>query len=188
MKVKVIKVNENDPNHISHKVFQKVIDVQFCGTLNRHFVFEYDYKTELIEQTYCVNCEVMEDKQLELFPNLGPSKDNPPNQNINARIFDSGAKRDSDNDKPYVHNILGYTRLRYGYHSNLGAAKYGDGNFKLGFPKESAIQSLDRHLAKYMDGDRSEDHLSAIIFNTQLIMLAEQKEGIKVDHYFNKNK
>lgn len=36
-----------------------------------------------------------------------------------------------------------------------------------------------------MDGDRSEDHLSAIIFGVQLCMLNEQKEGMNADYYFN---
>lgn len=104
--------------------------------------------------------------------------------NEEARVFESGAKRDSDSNKPYVHNLLGYTRLRFGYLTRIGASKYGDGNFLKGFPKEDALKSLDRHLAKYLDGDRSEDHLAAIIFNTQLIMLEEKREGMKPDHYF----
>lgn len=100
------------------------------------------------------------------------------------RVFDTGAKRDSDEDKPYVHNLLGYTRLRFGYLTRKGALKYGDGNFLKGFPKESSLASLDRHLAKYIDGDRSEDHLASIIFNAQLVMLEEKKEGIKPDNWF----
>ena len=66
----------------------------------------------------------------------------------------------------------------------MGANKYGDGNFLKGMPKEDSIKSLDRHLAKYLDGDMSEDHLAAIIFNVQLIMLEEKKEGMQADHYF----
>lgn len=106
---------------------------------------------------------------------------------MEERVFQSGAKRDSDEDKPYVHNLQGYTRLRFGYLTRMGAKKYGDGNFLLGFPKEDALRSLDRHLAKYLDGDRSEDHLSALIFNVQLVMLEEKREGIKPDHYFKIN-
>ena len=101
-----------------------------------------------------------------------------------VRIFETGAKRDSDINKPYVHNLTGYLRLRFGYLTRTGAHKYGNGNFLKGFPKESAIQSLDRHWAKYLNGDNSEDHLSAMIFGIQLIMLEEQKEGLKEDHYF----
>lgn len=104
------------------------------------------------------------------------------------REFDSGAKRDSDSDKPAIHNLKGYTRLRFGYHMRLGANKYGDANWEKGIPTKSYEESNDRHWAKYLAGDRSEDHLSAMIFNIQGIMLNEQKEGIPDDYYFNKLK
>jgi hypothetical protein len=103
-----------------------------------------------------------------------------------ARVFKSGAKRDSDDNKPYIHNLQGYTRLRFGYLTRMGADKYGDGNFLKGFPKEDSLSSLDRHLAKYLNGDRSEDHIAAIIFNAQLVMLEEKKEGMEADFYFHK--
>jgi hypothetical protein len=103
---------------------------------------------------------------------------------MNERIFESGAKRDSDDRKPYVHNLLGYTRLRFGYLTRMGAEKYGDSNFIKGMPTDQALASIDRHLARYIDGDRSEDHLSAIIFNVQLVMMNDKKDGIPADHYF----
>lgn len=101
------------------------------------------------------------------------------------REFESGAKRDSNYNKPFIHNLLGYTRQRFGYHTNLGARNYGDGNFLKGIPTPVALESLDRHLASYMSGDRSEDHLSAIIFGAQLCMMNEKADGISADHYFN---
>ena len=101
------------------------------------------------------------------------------------REFITGAVRDSNNNKPFIHNLQGYTRQRFGYHTNLGARNYGDGNFLKGIPTPVALESLDRHLASYMDGDRSEDHLSAIIFGVQLCMLNEKKEGMNADYYFN---
>lgn len=102
------------------------------------------------------------------------------------REFASGAKRDNDNLKSAIHNLKGYTRLRFGYHMRLGANKYGDANWEKGIPTKSYEESTDRHWAKYLAGDRSEDHLSAMIFNIQGIMLNEQKEGITDDYYFNK--
>lgn len=101
-----------------------------------------------------------------------------------ARVFDTGAKRDSNVGKPYIHNLLGYTRQRFGYHMALGAAKYGDGNWLKGLPTECYLESVDRHLAAYMTGDRSEDHLSAIVFGIQGCMINEEKTGIKPDHYY----
>lgn len=102
--------------------------------------------------------------------------------------FKSGAKREEKSNKPYVHSIKGYTRLRFGFHMNLGAKAHGDKNWEKGLPTDSYLESVDRHLAQYLNGDRSEDHLSAIIFNTQGLMINEQKEGVKEDYYFNKKK
>lgn len=66
----------------------------------------------------------------------------------------------------------------------MGAAKYGDDNFLKGIPTECYLESLDRHLAAYMEGNSEEDHLAAIIFNAQGCMLNEQKQGIASNHYF----
>lgn len=99
--------------------------------------------------------------------------------------FISGAVRENKNNKAYIHNLKGYTRLRFGYHMNLGSKAHGDSNWELGIPSNSYAEGLDRHWALYLDGDRSEDHLSAIIFAVQGIMLNERKdERIEADHYF----
>ena len=101
------------------------------------------------------------------------------------RVFDSGSKRDNDSNKPLVNHLDPYVRLRYGYLLRQGANKYGKNNWKLGQPTEAALESLHRHLAKFELGDVSEDHLSAIIFNVQIIMKNEEKQGVQPDHYFN---
>lgn len=100
------------------------------------------------------------------------------------KIFESGAKREEKSHKPYVHSFKGYTRIRFGYHMTKGAMLHGDKNWELGLPTESYEESNDRHWAQYLSGDRSEDHLSAMIFNIQGIMLNEQKEGVEADNYF----
>lgn len=100
------------------------------------------------------------------------------------RVFESGSQRDDDTDKPLVNHLTAYLRLRFGYLLRMGANKYGKNNWQKGQPTETALESLHRHLAKYEIGDRSEDHLAAIIFNVQLIMKNEEKEGIKIDEYY----
>jgi hypothetical protein len=102
------------------------------------------------------------------------------------RIFDSGSKRDNDESKPLVNHLDPYTRLRFGYLLRAGANHYGKNNWKKGQPDEAAIESLNRHLALHEFGDRTEDHLSAMIFNIQLLMKNEEKAGIKFNHYFKK--
>lgn len=102
-----------------------------------------------------------------------------------SRVFDSGAMRDANDDKPAIHNLLGYTRQRFGYHMRMGANKYGDSNWLKGMPTDQYLESVDRHLAAYMEGNRSEDHLSAIIFGIQGCMINERNEGVNADYYFN---
>jgi hypothetical protein len=102
------------------------------------------------------------------------------------RIFDSGSKRDNDDSKPLVNHLDAYTRLRFGYLLRAGANQYGKNNWKKGQPDEAALESLNRHLAFYEIGDKTEDHLSAMIFNIQLLMKNEEKAGIKFDNYFKK--
>lgn len=111
-------------------------------------------------------------------------------EDLKERTFSSGAKRDSNKYKPYVHNLKGYTRLRFGYHMNAGAQNYGDSNWEKGMPSESYLESMDRHMAKYLYNlqnnlPQEEDHLSAIIFGAQGCMMNEQQMGIKPDYYYN---
>ncbi len=104
--------------------------------------------------------------------------------NPDNRVFDSGSQRDNDFNKPLTTNLTPYARLRYGYHMRKNANKYGKGNWELGQPNEALLESADRHLCQYMMGDRSEDHLSAIIFGMVMLMQNEQREGINIDFYF----
>lgn len=100
------------------------------------------------------------------------------------RVFESGSQRDDDTNKPLPNHLDPYLRLRFGYLLRMGGNRYGKGNWRLGQPTETALESLHRHLAKYEMGCREEDHLSAIIFNVMLIMKNEEKDGVSVDNYF----
>ena len=103
---------------------------------------------------------------------------------MKKKRFKTGAVREKKSHKPYVHNLKGFTRLRFGYHMNLGAQQHGDKNWEKGLPDESYTESMDRHMAQYIMGDRSEDHLSAIIFAVNGLMDNERKAGVSVDYYF----
>lgn len=105
---------------------------------------------------------------------------------VKSRVFESGAKRDASLGKPNCHDLQGYTMLRFGYHMELGEQNYGESNYLKGIPDQAALESLSRHYAKFIAGYDDEDHLSAIMFNIQLLMLNQQKAGISVDYYFNK--
>jgi len=105
------------------------------------------------------------------------------------RVFESGSQRDDDTNKPLPSHLDAYLRLRFGYLLRHGANHYDKGNWRKGQPNETALESLHRHLAKfeinhYKGVEQDEDHLSAIIFNVQLIMKNEEKDGISVDNYY----
>lgn len=107
------------------------------------------------------------------------------NQPKKIQEFSTGAKREDKSRKPFVHNLKGYTRIRFGYHMTKNAPNHGDSNWEKGIPDKSYSDSIDRHWAQWLDGDRSEDHLSAIIFGIQGLMINEKNQGIPADHYFN---
>ena len=55
-----------------------------------------------------------------------------------------------------------------------GAAKYSADNWKKGMPLSVYFNSAVRHLFMWFFGDRREDHLAAVIFNVQCIMVMER--------------
>lgn len=152
----------------------------------------YDTETNEGDSKYCTIdriIEIMEDRIKEFSENEIKS---PVSNSIKTnRVFDSGSQRDDDTDKPLPNHLDAYVRMRYGYLLRDGATHYGKGNWKKGQPKETAIESLHRHLGWFeinheLGIPQDEDHLSAMIFNIQLIMKNEQKEGITVDNYYKK--
>jgi hypothetical protein len=143
-----------------------------------------DFTIKQIGNDFEVNPVVGKNSGLEW--DAFPKRTNTPEElNATKRKFETGAVRDSNKGKPFIHCLLGYTRQRFGYHMAKNAGKYGEFNFLKGIPTEAYLESLDRHLAAYMAGDRSEDHLSSILFGVQGLMLNEEKEGIKANHYFH---
>jgi len=54
-------------------------------------------------------------------------------------------------------------------HMERGAEKYEDRNWEKGGKLSRHLNSAMRHLQQYLEGDRSEDHLSASIYNSMAI-------------------
>lgn len=54
-----------------------------------------------------------------------------------------------------------------------GAKKYGEHNWTLGQPTSRSFSSWLRHAMQYAEGDTSEDHLAATIFNAMSIIHVE---------------
>lgn len=113
----------------------------------------------------------------------------------NQREFESGSKRDNNDNKPLTFELNPYMLMRYGYHMKKGALNYGKGNWELGQPDADVWESMSRHFTQaYMCfkfpkqanemGINKEDHLSAILFGINMLMHNECLNGVAVDRYF----
>ena len=91
--------------------------------------------------------------------------------------FSTGSRRDTDEGKPRFDLVSASALRRLACHMAQGAKKYGDNNWRLGQPMTRFEASMLRHAFDYMAGDRTEDHLSALLFNAMAIM--DQEERIK---------
>lgn len=84
--------------------------------------------------------------------------------------FETGARRDTQDDKPRYGLIPPYPLYRLAMHYTNGAKKYGENNWTKGMPMSRTWESLERHVQAYKDGDESEDHLAAIAWNAFALM------------------
>ncbi len=94
--------------------------------------------------------------------------------------FETGAVRDTSTGKGRFDLIPAYPLHRLAKLYEAGAIKYADRNWEKGIPTGRFMDSAFRHLMNYQDGDRSEDHLTAVVWNMfGLIWTQEQvKRGL----------
>jgi hypothetical protein len=81
------------------------------------------------------------------------------------RDFSTGSVRDRAAGKGSPHLASVFALRRYFRHLENGAKKYGDRNWELGQPDSSYVDSAMRHLLAFMEGDKTEDHLAALVWN-----------------------
>jgi hypothetical protein len=82
--------------------------------------------------------------------------------------FESGMVRDVNNDKPMYSLIWRPMLKRWAELMTRGAKKYGKNNWMLASGEEELERFKDsalRHMYQWLDGDLSEDHAAAILFN-----------------------
>ena len=91
------------------------------------------------------------------------------------REFESGAVRDYSEGKGRCDLLPACALLRLAKHYEAGAKKYGDRNWEKGQPTSVLMDSALRHLFKYLDGWKDEDHLSAATWNILGAMWMEEK-------------
>ena len=88
--------------------------------------------------------------------------------------FDTGAMRDTSDDKPRPDLISPFAEERLGEWLRKGALKYNEHNWAKGMPMSRCLASLCRHVMKYKQGLKDEDHLSAIMFNAMALIHYEE--------------
>jgi hypothetical protein len=88
----------------------------------------------------------------------------------------TGSQRDSRADKGRYDLLSPLVLFRDARHMENGSMKYGERNWEKGQPSSRYLDSAIRHLMRYLEGDRSEDHLAAarwnvggIVFNEMMI-------------------
>ena len=89
--------------------------------------------------------------------------------------FATGAMRDKADEKPRPELVSPFAIERLAYWLRDGAHKYGDRNWEAGMPTERTMASLLRHIMKYMQGDRAEDNLAAIMCNAMFLLDVDEK-------------
>ena len=94
--------------------------------------------------------------------------------------FDTGAHREVKDGKGRYDLIPASAIRAWARRMEDGAKVYGDRNWEKGMPTHTFMDSLLRHAFQVLEGDDSEDHLAAILFNTgAIIFIREQiQKGI----------
>jgi hypothetical protein len=84
--------------------------------------------------------------------------------------FETGAKRDTQKGKPRYDLISPLALKRVAKLYTAGLEKYGEDNWSKGMPFRRFYASMMRHAIQFAEGDKSEDHLSAVVFNALAII------------------
>ena len=93
--------------------------------------------------------------------------------------FATGAVRDASYGKGIPSAIPPRALIKLAKRFEDGAAKYKRDNWKQGIPISRYVDSLYRHLWAFMEGDESEDHLGAVIWNA--VCLSETYDMVAND-------
>lgn len=89
-------------------------------------------------------------------------------------VFNSGAQRDSGQEKPRFDLIPPLALERVADLYTRGAKTYGERNWEKGIPMSRCYASLLRHAFQFGQGDDSEDHLAGVVWNAFAIMHFEE--------------
>jgi hypothetical protein len=87
----------------------------------------------------------------------------------NRQEFETGSRRDTQDGKTRPDLIAPEFIRALGDLLAKGAVKYGERNWEKGQPLGRVMASIQRHLLQVVEGDTSEDHLSAVAFGIMVI-------------------
>lgn len=97
------------------------------------------------------------------------------------RVFETGAVRDSNENKGRMDLLAWNAMLRGSRHYQYGSIRYKPHNWEAGIPVSAFLDSCLRHIAKYLCGCDDEDHLAAAFFNISGAMEMEQTHPELID-------
>lgn len=80
--------------------------------------------------------------------------------------YKTGAEREErDPEKGRFDLIPAFSLMRLAVHYARGAVKYAPRNWEKGLPLSTFVDSAERHINAYKNGDRTEDHWAAVAWN-----------------------
>jgi hypothetical protein len=89
--------------------------------------------------------------------------------------YQTGAVRDASAGKGHFHSIPPSALRRIAKRFEDGAEKYSKDNWMKGIPLSHYQDSLMRHTLAWAEGDATEDHLGAILWNAACADWTEQQ-------------
>ncbi len=88
--------------------------------------------------------------------------------------YENGGMREPSTGKGAYELVSPFALERIAKWYELGAKKYADRNWEKGIPFGRLIQSGLRHMIRWMQGRRDEDHLAAVCWNVMAMMHFEE--------------
>ena len=89
--------------------------------------------------------------------------------------FETGSRRDTNKGKGRYDLLPAHAMSRLAIHFENGAEKYGDRNWEKGQPVSRYLDSALRHIFKYLEGSRDEDHAVAASWNLLCMIETEYR-------------
>ena len=91
------------------------------------------------------------------------------------KVFETGSQRDGDVGRGRYHLVPPEALRCLAKRFEEGGRAYGDSNWMKGMPLGRLFDSMMRHLLAAAEGDDSEDHLGAILWNAAAWIWTEDR-------------